>query len=309
MLPRRNVLVFHAGALGDFVLTWPVAAALGRLYPQSRIFYVTHGQKGKLAERALRIDSTDIEDGWHALFSPDAALPEAAEKLLASAHTVVTFLSDGQDAWAANARRVAPEAMLVHLQPPTISSPPVGEHASDFVARQLAPWPAVETAVRQILRSVAARGVGGRGTPGGTIAIHPGSGGASKCWPVENFVELAARLKAAGRGVRFLLGEVEVERWSAEMINRLSAVAPVETPATLVELWATINVASAFVGNDSGPAHLAGIAAVPTVVVYGPTSPDIWKPLGPQVRAVRGEPIEAVTVDEVFAAIEGAEGA
>src|SRR5438477_13202843 len=116
---RRNVLIFHLGALGDFVLTWPLALALGRLYPQSRIYYVTHGQKGKLAERALRIDSADIEGGWHALFAPGATLPEAARKLLTSAHTVVSFLSNGQDTWAQNAREVAPDAALVTLKPAT----------------------------------------------------------------------------------------------------------------------------------------------------------------------------------------------
>src|SRR5438067_1389585 len=52
---RRNVLIFHSGAMGDFILTWPLALALGRLFPQSRIFYVTHRQKGLLAERVLRV--------------------------------------------------------------------------------------------------------------------------------------------------------------------------------------------------------------------------------------------------------------
>src|SRR3982074_1768604 len=65
MLARRNVLIFHLGALGDFLLTWPVALALGRLHPQSRIFYVTHAGKGRLAEQVLRIEAADIESGWH----------------------------------------------------------------------------------------------------------------------------------------------------------------------------------------------------------------------------------------------------
>ena len=76
MLPRRNVLVFHSGALGDFVLTWPLAVALGRLFPQSRVFYVTQRQKGLLAERVLRVESVDGEGGWHHLFSESPNLPE-----------------------------------------------------------------------------------------------------------------------------------------------------------------------------------------------------------------------------------------
>ena len=76
---RRNVLIFHAGALGDFVLTWPFAVALGRIFPQSRIVYVTAGQKGKLAERALRLESADAEAGWHALHG-GGELPERSAK-------------------------------------------------------------------------------------------------------------------------------------------------------------------------------------------------------------------------------------
>lgn len=49
----RNVLIFHAGALGDFVRSWPLGLALGRLYPQSRVIYITHRQKGQLAEECF----------------------------------------------------------------------------------------------------------------------------------------------------------------------------------------------------------------------------------------------------------------
>ena len=49
----RNILIFHSGALGDFVQTWPLGLALGRLYPQSRVIFVTQKQKGLLAEKAL----------------------------------------------------------------------------------------------------------------------------------------------------------------------------------------------------------------------------------------------------------------
>ncbi|HWP39838.1 MAG TPA: hypothetical protein VNL70_02845, partial [Tepidisphaeraceae bacterium] len=61
---RRNVLIFHQAALGDFVVTWPIAMALSRIWPQSRIIYVTHGQKGALAERVLRVERADAEAGW-----------------------------------------------------------------------------------------------------------------------------------------------------------------------------------------------------------------------------------------------------
>src|SRR5215471_17876794 len=99
MLPARNVLIFHAGALGDFVLTWPLAVALGRLHPQSRIFYVTQSQKGKLAERVLGIDAVDSEVGWHSLFGDAKGLPEQSLKLLEGSHSIYSFIAKDGDAW------------------------------------------------------------------------------------------------------------------------------------------------------------------------------------------------------------------
>src|SRR3954471_22193614 len=111
MALRRNILLFHQGALGDFILTWPIALALARLHPQSRIFYVTHAQKGKLAEKALRLDSLDIEGGWHHLFGADPAdVPEPARKALEGAHSIYTFIASPGDAWSNNVVAIAPEA-------------------------------------------------------------------------------------------------------------------------------------------------------------------------------------------------------
>ena len=79
---RRNIIIFHQGALGDFIVTWPLALGMARVFAQSRVFYVTAGQKGALAEKALRVESADVEAGWHQLFSTEPTLPEPAARLL-----------------------------------------------------------------------------------------------------------------------------------------------------------------------------------------------------------------------------------
>src|SRR5580698_9376289 len=125
---RRNVLIFHSGALGDFVLSWPLALALGRIYAQSRIIYVTTSQKGALAERALRIDSTDVEAGWHHLFSTESAPPPNVLRLLDGSHAIFSFVAEENSVWAANVKRLAPNAKLFFINP----NPPPGfaQHAS-----------------------------------------------------------------------------------------------------------------------------------------------------------------------------------
>jgi heptosyltransferase III len=302
---RRNVLIFHLGALGDFVLSWPLALALGRVFAQSRVIYVTHGQKGQLAERALRLESADAESiGWHALFSDGATgLSPRAVSLLSGAHAIYTFVPPAP-VWLANVNRINPQSKIVVIEPrPTTA---FDGHISGWLLGQLREHAVERAATEQILRSIAERGIGGvnRASASKLVLIHPGSGSREKCWPFESFVNLASRLRDRGRPVRFILGEVEQERWPADQTNALAATGEVRRPQTYVELLNELATAGVFVGNDSGPGHLAGIIGVPTISIFGPASePTQWKPLGPGVRVLRAARIGDVTVEDVFSAI------
>jgi ADP-heptose:LPS heptosyltransferase len=289
---RRNVLIFHLGALGDFILTWPFALALSRIYPQSRVIFVTHGEKGQLAEKVLRLESSDVETGWHGLFNETPALPERAEKLLLGAHAIYTFLSP-TPIWLANVNRLNSLAKLVAMEP----KPPAdfSSHASQWLLEQLKDHPIERAATEQILRSVADRGVGFTRKPGRDILIHPGSGSPAKCWPLVNFLELAAKFKENGTGVRFLIGEVERERWSSSDLDRLGGAGELREPKSYAQLLVELSTAAAFIGNDSGPGHLAGIIGVPTFSIFTSTKPEQWQPLGPRVQAV-----SAPTVDQAL---------
>jgi ADP-heptose:LPS heptosyltransferase len=300
---RRNILLFHQGALGDFVLTWPLAMALARIHPQSRNFYVTHANKGKLAGRAIGVESADADAGWHALFGDGSTpLPELPAKLLAGAHSVVSFLSAPDGPFAGNVRRLAPEANVLIVQP----NPPeeFEGHATAFQLEQLKPWPAAQAAAEQTLRSLHSRGVGAArpASPAGVI-VHPGSGSPAKNWPAERFLELIARIRAGGETVRVLMGEVENERWPKDLISRFADAATIVRPQTYVDLMNELLSARAFVGNDSGPGHLAGILGVPSLILFGPTNPACWKPLGPRVNALHAEPLDSLQVDQVTRAL------
>lgn len=300
MALRRNILLFHQGALGDFVLTWPLALGLARVFAQSRVFYVTGGQKGALAEKALRVEAVDSEAAWHHLFSEDPRLPEPAARLLHGAQWIITFLSNDQGLWAKNVRAMAPDAGLVTLG----TQPPAGfsGHITEHLVSQLKPWPVIEVTMGQMLRSVAARGIGTSAPARDVIVVHPGAGSAGKCWPPQSFGRLVCQLREMGRNVEVILGEVELERWPRERIEEFAGIAQVRRPATLVELMHVIAGASAFIGNDSGPGHLAGVLGVPTVSVFGPGDPTRWRPLGPRVRVIKGEFTE-ISVDQVIGAI------
>jgi ADP-heptose:LPS heptosyltransferase len=288
---RRNVLIFHLGALGDFILTWPFALALSRIYPQSRIIYVTHGEKGQLAEKVLRLESSDVESGWHSLFPESPSLPERASKLLAGAHAIYTFLSPTPQ-WLANVNRLNPQAKLATIQ----SKPPENfpHHASQWLLEQLKEHPIERAATEQILRSIADRGIAFTRNPSRDIMIHPGSGSPAKCWPLESFLDLAAKLKDTGKPVRFLTGEVERERWSKSDFDRLRSVGELHEPNSYMDLLNELSTAATFIGNDSGPGHLAAIIGLPTISIFTATKPEQWQPLGPRVQTVCSPAVDQV---------------
>ena len=206
-----------------------------------------------------------------------AAPAGAADEAPRRRHSIFSFIAKADDVWTRNVRALASEAELITLdpRPPAIWT----RHASEFLIEQLASVPAVQSAVMQMTRAVEARGAVARAPASirdGAIVIHPGSGGDRKCWPKHRFVELLERLIAAGKRVRVVLGEVESENWSPAEIAPFERLTEVVRPTRLIELFHVLGTATAVVANDSGPAHLAGIACVPVVVLFGPTDPSVW---------------------------------
>ena len=119
---------------------------------------------------------------------------------------------------------------------------------------------------------------------GGAI-IHPFSGSRKKCWPLERFRDLAHRLA----------GRMPVA-WCAGPEDDLS---PAVRFADLYELAGWLASARIYIGNDSGPTHLAAAVGTPVVALFGPSDPAVWAPRGSQVALAAEASLEAITVERV----------
>jgi ADP-heptose:LPS heptosyltransferase len=125
--------------------------------------------------------------------------------------------------------------------------------------------------------------------PGSPVVLHAGTSrfGAFKRWPPERFAELGDVL-ANRLGAPVLLTAGPGERPDAALVleKMRSRAAIAETPSlrALVDLLAGARLV---VAGDTGPAHLAAAAGVPTVVLFGPKDPAVLAPKGPLVRALR----------------------
>ena len=59
----------------------------------------------------------------------------------------------------------------------------------------------------------------------------------------------------------------------------------------MIEMAALLQIADAFVGNDSGPMHLAGALGVPTIGIFIRNAPDLHHPYGPRAAVVGGDSV------------------
>lgn len=298
---RRNILIFHNAALGDFAVTWPLAMAAGRLFPQARVIYITAGGKGKLAEHVLRVESLDIESGFAGLWADAADVSPTARKVLDGAAMIFSFVSTAGDAWARTVAALAPEAKIVHLS--TKLPDAYDAHVSRYIAQQLAnDFPGVAAGMVSMIDSLSRRGFSARASARSGVLIHPGSGAERKNWARANFVALCEALSRVLKPARLkvVLGEVELEKWGAASRDEFAKFAEVIAPSSLIELQRAIDEAAIVVCNDSGPAHLAGITGAPTIALFGPTSNAVrWRPLGPNVDVIEAASLDDISVDQV----------
>jgi heptosyltransferase-2 len=64
----------------------------------------------------------------------------------------------------------------------------------------------------------------------------------------------------------------------------------VAVPRTVKELIALLDHCTAFIGNDSGPSHLAAFCGAPTFTLFGPQLPEWFAPLHPAAEFLEGKP-------------------
>ncbi|MCC6581553.1 MAG: glycosyltransferase family 9 protein [Phycisphaeraceae bacterium] len=266
-------VVVHQGAIGDWVLTFPLWRGVAE-----PITVVTAASKGRLAARMLpHVEALDIESGgWsrlHGACSPNNLAP-VTRQILAAAKRIISFVSRGDDDWARHAASLAPTAQRVYIQ----LRPHADQHrhVTDTCLQQMA-----EQGLAWTMRQPTTHR-----QPNGPVMIHPGSGGRDKCWPLDRFVALAGKLSRRGFRVRFLLGEVERERWSPEAVRRLADAFEVIHGTDVLQLHDLLHGAAGFIGNDAGPTHLAAQMGLSVLALFGPTDPAVWSPRGPGVRVL-----------------------
>lgn len=126
--------------------------------------------------------------------------------------------------------------------------------------------------------------------------LHPFASTPDKQWPAERFCELARYLKLWNITPVFLCGAGDDG----------SVFAPHQVfQGALSEAKAVLSKAAVFIGNDSGPAHIAAAFGVPSVVLFSASNPAAWGPWRTESEViVAADGMRTLTVSRVIAALE-----
>ncbi len=298
-----EVTVMRGGAVGDFILTLPAIEAVRRACPRASLRLIGNPETVSLARPDSIVDHScrDLVP----LFGPEEPLPAATERIFASTELLLAYVAD--DAGDVVRRlRAAVGGDVLHGDPRPAA---IGTHASEHL---LSPVKAAGIPVADPLPRVrldAAQRQFADALPAGEgpiVVIHPGSGGRHKCWPMPLFADLVAELPRLGARPVVITGPAEAVDLP-QMQRAVSSICPILCAPKLAGLAAILERADAFVGNDSGPGHLAAAVGTPTVSLFGPTDPATWMPLGHRcevVLAPRGE-LKLLRVDSVLEAVMG----
>jgi heptosyltransferase III len=129
--------------------------------------------------------------------------------------------------------------------------------------------------------------------------IHAVAATPEKTWRAEGFLSVAHHLRRDHRlEPVFIAG-------AGEDLSPFAEFRTV-TGAPMQETKALLAGATLFVGNDSGPAHMAAAFGVPVVVLFGPSDRVVWAPWQVESRVLAGRDgdIRGIQNQEVIEAID-----
>jgi len=299
---RPELLVLRGLGLGDLLVSVPALRGIRRARPDARVVLATSAWLEPVVELTDAVDvllpTTEF-----------APLPIAAGRVEAA----VDLHGHGPQSRAV-CEAVRPQRLL-GWRAPGWDGP---EHPDDVHERER--WAGLVTAhgMPADPLDLGLRRPDVASPHAGAVVVHVGAGFGSREWPVERFGAVAAELSRRGADVVVTGGARDVERG-----HRVAELAGLPEGAVLAgrlalgDFAAVVADARLVVTADTGAGHLASAYARPSVVLFGPASPEHWgPPPGPHVALTHAElrggaafsdqpdpALLAVTVEEVLAAV------
>lgn len=284
-----KILVIRNGGIGDTLLLVPFLQAIRAKFAPSELWAMGRHDVLAILEREEIIDRAIPfeQDGIWRLYGEGEEFGAQITNLFSSFDRIFSMVGDKDGSFERNLKKISnveilscsplpPKNRIGHASKYYIESFGL-EHCA--IPAQVRPFEIREEDVESAHHFSRDHGIDFKKDK--VIALHPGSGSTHKNWPIENFYETMRLLTEKGHKVLCIFGPAE-EEGGVALQGKIEGMIPVHLP--LGPLSSLLKFCSSYIGNDSGISHLAGLAGIPALVIFGPTAPDLWVPLGPNVR-------------------------
>ena len=289
--PIRKLLLIRLREIGDVVFTTPAVRALRRHFPAAHIAYIVEPQAAPIVANNPHIDELITLPRRRGLVGFASDL-RAARELRAGGYDVAIDFHGGPRAslltWLSGApRRIGYEVVgRAWMYTDRVGRPRAlrRRHSVENQWDLLAPLgigpasctrdPVEMAAAASVVSAVRERLARSGVTPRDQVVVmHVSAGNPFRRWPLEHFVTVARALTANDAHRRIVVTAGPSDRSAAARV--VAASGAVECgDFSLSELRALVDLASLYIGGDSGPLHLAATSRVPIVGLYGPTLPE-----------------------------------
>jgi heptosyltransferase-3 len=298
-MSRAVFIISRTDAIGDVVLTLPVAGVLRSLYPSSRILFLGRSYTKDIIAACENIDGFLNWDEWRELPAREAARAMAAT----GADCIIHVFPDkaiARVAWMAKiAERIGTTNRIYHwrycnklvrlsrrnsaLHEAQLNLrllEPLGarreysleEIGVNYGLTRLAPLPPEVEALLDPRRF--------------NLILHPKSRGSAREWGLGNYVRLIGLLPRE-RFKIFVSGTATEGELVAPLLAKHPEVTDLTGRLTLGQLMTFISKADGLVAASTGPLHLAAALGIHALGIYPPIRPmhpGRWAPVGRKTR-------------------------
>lgn len=280
----KNILLIRLDRLGDVVLTTPAIRAVRRTYPKAKVHLLVAGYTRDLVvndpdvDKVLVYKKDKLEKDYDLAIAFHPGFKQNYIAYSCGAKTRIGYTGWGGGFFLTRklkddrARRVRHEVVSA-LEVADLAGCNTGDVS-------------LHVSVTDSGEGFAQEFFGLNGLSGApVIAIHPGARQDYIRWPKEGFAKVADRL-IKDHGVKVILIGSESERGLVEAVASLMEEKPVfAVGLSLTGLVSVIKRCALFIGNSTGPMHIAAGSGVPVVAIFGPAHPlDSFKEWGPWSR-------------------------
>ena len=281
-----NILISRLSALGDAVCTLPVAVALKKQFPESKITWVVDPRFAGIVECCPSVDEIiKCKPSFSLTSLPQFAAPFdiALDMQGLSKSALVVWRAKAPTKLGYHWQReiaplfskaVLPDPTSLHVVDQYLDVARAAGATTETAEFGLVPKDEDRESMKKLLKS--------SDVAGPFVLLNAGAGWATKRWSAAHFGALAEMLAAKGISSVLIGGKAPADVEAADQVIAACPVPVVNLlgKTSVRELVALVSLCNAHVGGDTGSTHIAAALGVPAIGLYSITKPARSCPYG-----------------------------